>query len=235
MRGLPPETLKRLILSVGTHRRDRPLSPVEVAEVCERAVAAGASLAELAQACQFDGTTMISRFLRLLKLSSEVRHLVDWGQGSDSTVGFTAASQLSRLVNGNDQVLACHAALEHRLTSKEIEQAVQLRLRSRRPMGQCVHDVLEMRPRVERRHLLVGGITSDAVRRWLSGMTQAERDKVFAAVLLADHPEARRFGARLGVERFTITGDESMTPLVAQREALETRINARLAEKAGQA
>lgn len=228
-----PEALKRLILSVGTHRQDRPFSPVEVAEVYEKALAAGASLEDLARVSQFDGTTMVSRFLRLLRLSPEVRHLVDWGQGSDSTIGFTAASQLSRLENGTDQVRACHAALEHQLTSKEIEQAVQLRLRSRRSIDECVREIVQMRPTIERRHLLIGAITSDAVRRMLAGITQAERDRLFRAVLAEEYPEAARFGARLGVERFTITGDESMTPLLAKREALEARVNGCLANKLG--
>ncbi len=89
---LTNEERRQLLLSVGTHRGQRPLSPFEVAELFARAISKGATLAECAAAASLEGTTWVSRFLRLLKLPSTVTHLVDWGGGS-GTIGLNRKAQ----------------------------------------------------------------------------------------------------------------------------------------------
>ena len=51
MRGLSVDVQKKLLLSVGSHRASRPLSPVEVAEAVQVSLDAGAVGAILAFAC----------------------------------------------------------------------------------------------------------------------------------------------------------------------------------------
>ena len=41
MRGLSPYEVRQLILSVGTRKSERPLSPVEVAKLMQKALEAG--------------------------------------------------------------------------------------------------------------------------------------------------------------------------------------------------
>ena len=50
MKGIADLEYQGLLRSVGTHRNTRPLSPVEVAELLGKAVAAGATRSECAQA-----------------------------------------------------------------------------------------------------------------------------------------------------------------------------------------
>ena len=68
-----------LLLSVGTHRGQRSLSPVEVANIFAKVLAAGGRCPTAPRAARLEGTTIVARFLRLLKLPKSVRHLVDWG------------------------------------------------------------------------------------------------------------------------------------------------------------
>ena len=93
---IEPELMRNLILSVGTHKGKRPLSPVEVAEGFQKAEKSGMTDQELADLVQLRYPTMIGRFKRLLNLSPDLRHLVDWGSSS-STISFTAASEVTRL------------------------------------------------------------------------------------------------------------------------------------------
>lgn len=215
MRGLSPETLQKLLLSVGSHRVERPLSPIEVGRALQDARDAGASLNDLAKALHLDGTSMVSRFLRLLTLSTEVQHLVDWGQTA-STIAFTAASELSRLNSSHDQERVSQAALERQLTSPEVKQVVQICLRSQQPIEDCIAQVLRLRPRVERRHVFVGAVVGDALRARLSALPQVRRDEVLRRVVLARFPSIATFGSRLGIDRYTITGGDELAVALTQ-------------------
>ena len=90
--GLTALELGRLRMSVGygTHKKGRPLSPVEVGSLLQKARAEGVSLEECARAIQLDGTGHIGRFLRILDLPNHIQHLIDWGSGKN----FVASRQL---------------------------------------------------------------------------------------------------------------------------------------------
>jgi len=124
--GLSPAEQKALILSVGTHRAKRELTPCEVAALYQRALLSGASKAQCSEETHL-GTTWIARFLSLLQLDPTVRHLVGWGQTED-TLAFTAAVDISRIPREEHEYLF-RRALENSIRSKEIQQVVQIRLR----------------------------------------------------------------------------------------------------------
>jgi hypothetical protein len=194
----------------------------------KKATDSSTSLAECAEAMQLKGTSMISKFLRLLKLSPEVQHLVDWGH-SGATISFTAAWRLTELLNLKDQTRACDAILEHQLTSREVEQLIQLRMRSRKPIAECIRGVLRMRPHVERRHVFIGAIVSEKVRDKLSAMVQEERDKLLGQVLRKLYSDLSGFACRLGVERFTIVGGDDVAAILTRgNKDFEGTINAAL-------
>ena len=92
--GLSTDEERDLILSVGTHRPGRMLTPVEVAELLQRALDAGASSESIAKRCLLEGTTTISRFLRLLDLEEASKHLVVFGSKKGS-LGFTTAMEVA--------------------------------------------------------------------------------------------------------------------------------------------
>jgi len=229
--GLSPEQYKGLILSVGSHREERSLSPVEVATTFCRMRENGASLRDCAAAVHLDGTAMVSRFIRLLELHPNVRHLVDWGQ-TGATVAFTAASELARLPE-QEHELAFTAALENQLSSTEVKQLVQARLRSGRDIGECVLSVLRLRPKVERRFLFIGLVTSEAVRQHLASISQRQRDLLMREAVRKLVPETQ-LAARLGPDAFTVSSMEDLSQLSQGEDGdFEARVNDLIAEKAG--
>jgi len=233
MRGLSPEVQRDLILSVGTHRASRRLSPVEVAEAIETSLASGSTVQELAIELRLD-PTMIPRFRRLLKLPAEIKHLVDWGQGQ-SRLSFETALQIARLTSTKEQQEVAEAALKHGLGKVETIQIVQIRERSGRSITECIGDVLRMRPQIERRHLLIGAITSEKVRIALGQMTQQERDQLLKSAIISHSPELPPWEGRLGVERFTLLGSDAFGA-AAQRlpGGFEEAVNAYLDEEVSQ-
>lgn len=208
IQGLEPDELRDLILSVGTHRGQRRLSPVEVARLFDRALKAGSTPKGLADTVRFSGTTMVHRFLQLLTLDARVSHLVDWGR-SDSTVAFTAAAQIARLP-AVDHLEVFEGALIHQLSTGEVKELVQLRLRSGRRVDACLTEIRDMRPEVVEHHIFVGAVTSPQSREQLVSMTQLERDALFEVVLMSSLPAADGVSWRLGSERFVIAGDKQM-------------------------
>ena len=228
MKGLSPEQQKQLILSIGVHQSTRPLTPVEVGSLLKTAVLAGNTPRQLAEFVHLEGATMISRFMRLLELPNEVHHLVDWGT-SQSTIGFTAASELARLKATSDQNALITAALENKLSNAEIKQIVQARTRSHRDIQQCITEILGMRPNIQRIHVFIGSVTGETIRQKLSALTQRERDEILSRVLHEIYPDLDKFAARLGIQRFTITGGEAVAAtLKSGKLDFEGAINKRL-------
>ena len=203
--GLTALELGRLRMSVGygTHKKGRPLSPIEVGSLIQRACSEGMSLKECARAIQLDGTGHIRRFVRILDLPDDIRHLIDWGS-KRGLLGFTSAVELARLENTEDQRALAKAVLSERLYSKEVRQAVQLRRRSRRSMAECIREVLNMRPQIEKRYIFVGSVTPENANA-LCNLSQAERDAKLT--LGIKDIGLRNVTGRLGHRFFTLVGN----------------------------
>ena len=228
--GLSPLELGRLRMSVGygSHRKGRPLSPIEVGAFLQRACAEGVSLEECARAIQLDGTGHIGRFLRVLELPDDIRHLVDWGSGK-RFVGFTSAVEVAKLDSTDDQRAVAEAVLSNGLSSKEVRQVVQLRKRSQRGISACVKEVLGMRPKIERRYVFVGSVAPDGVE-FLSKLTQAVRDSILASGV--KKVGLRCTSGRLGSRFFTLVGDEQFNASMSEvgKDNIEARLRSYIRE-----
>ncbi len=229
---LPVELRRKLILSVGTHRSERPLSPVEVAEALEMQIASGTTARDIAEALHLENTTMIGRFRRLLRLSPAIRHLVTWGQ-SPSSISLTVASELARLDSADTQQQVVDAALENGLKSSEVRQVVQILQRSDQSTSEAIQSVLKLRPQVTRRHVMVGAVLSSALKSSLTDMTQAERDSLLARSIRKHQPDLPSFSGRLATERFTLVGGEELAAaLKTLSDGFESVVNACLEAEA---
>jgi hypothetical protein len=230
VRGISTDIQKKLLLSVGSHKATRLLSPVEVAEAVQASLDAGSTLQQIAEFLHLEGTSVLTKFVRLLRLSPAVRHLVDWGR-SQSTIGFTAASEVARLNDHEGQMQLCQAGLQHQLGSSEMKQILQLHQRSRRPLTDCVAEILKLRPSVQRVHVFLGAVTDPGMRRRLAAVSQLDRDVAMRNAVQRAFPRLAKFGCRLGSEKFTITGDEDVSAQLAQGgKDFEAAINKALAE-----
>lgn len=198
--------LGRLRMSVGYggHKRGRPRSPVELGLAIREALDAGMTLRECAAMLQFKGTGHIGRFLRILALPKDLRHLVDWGAGKGA-IGFTAAVEMVALKDEDEQRALADAILVKALRSKEVRQVVQLRRRTEKPINSCIDEIVGMRIVVERRYVFVGSVPDECGAK-LATLTQKRRNDLLASGM-------RTLGlncatGRLGVRFFTLVGDE---------------------------
>lgn len=228
--GLSALELGRLRLSVGygTHKKGRPLSPIEVGSFIQKACSEGVSLDECAQAIQLDGIGHIRRFLHILKLPEDIQHLVDWGSGK-GIIGFTSAVELTKLENPEDQRTLAQFILSSDISSKEIRQVAQLRRRSGRSIQESVKEVIGMRPEVVRRYVFVGSIDPDNSAA-LGRLTQAERDSIMKSGIKA--MSLQQVAGRLGEKFFTLVGQESFDASMREigKENIERRLRSHIAE-----
>lgn len=212
--GLSALELGRLRVSVGygTHKIGRPLTPVEVAQLIERARRAGNSLSDCAREIRIDETGL-SRFLRLLELPEDIRHLVDWG-GGNGVLGFSQSVELLKIRSSDQLRTIARAVLEHDLTSKETRQVAQLLKRSGRPPEDVVNEVMGMRPIIERKYVFIGSVSEQALSAALANCTQREKDTLLRRALAT----LDLLGAtgRLGTKRFTLVGDEEFGSSMAK-------------------
>lgn len=229
---LAPQELRGLILSVGTHKAERPLSPLEVGVLVRKATQRGSDLKDIAQATQLEGTTQLSRFMKLLELPQDTHHLVDWGKSSGGGVGFTTAFEIARLDSADDMRAAMAAVIEHGLSSAEARSLVQLRKRGKQSIADCINATVKMRPTVEIRRVLIGAVNDRDVQAELATKTQAERDKLLSAWIQKRGLRDPRIVAKLAPDRFTIAGPDSLLAAAASAaEAFEAELNASLAQQ----
>ena len=221
--GLSALELGRLRMSVGygTHRKGRPLSPIEVGVLLRKALQHGATLADCAEAVELHSTG-VSRFLRILDLPSDLQHLIDWGSGKDF-VGFSAAVETRKLKDVEDQRAVADAILSSSLNSKEVRQVIQLRQRSGRTIRKCVQEVLRMRPKLVKRYVFIGSVASENIEE-LQEFAQSVRD----SMLVTGMEKVGLKGAtgKLGARFFTLVGDERFN--ASMREVGKEKIEAQL-------
>lgn len=232
MKGLSTQETKDLIVSVGTHRKERRLSPLEVARLVKKSLDAGATRNECAERLGI-GNTQLSTFLRLLELSPEIQHLAEWGGSGKVGIAFSSLAKLARLP-ADDQAYAAEAVLSHELTWKEVVELVQQATRSSKSIQDTIGAVLKRRPAVETRHLLVGGITSNSVRSKLASLSQAKRDETFNELLVLLLGAGEKVSGRLGITHFAVMGD--MNPASAlglSADEFERAVNDKLAKRLG--
>lgn len=211
--GLSALEIGRLQMSVGygTHKKGRPLSPVEVGQLLRRALESGASLQDCAKILNL-GSSMLSRFLHVLDLPADLRHLVGSGRSSAAKIGFTTAVELVRVPAPDDQRAIATAILERGLETSEVRQVAQIRRRSGRPIDECLKEVIGMRPTVERVYVFMGAIVDADVQAALTTLTQAERNALLHSALKAIGFDA---AGRLGEQLFTLVGDEHLNSRVS--------------------
>ena len=229
--GLSTLELGRLRMSVGygRHKKGRPLSPIEVGLILRSARDEGVSLRDCANVIGLDGTGHIGRFLRILDLPHDLQHLVDWGADRNA-IGFSSAVELVRLREADDQHAVARSILADGLSSKEVRQIGQLRIRSGRTIGACIKEVLGMRPIVERRYVFIGSIVDQNVEDALIKLTQAERDSILESGIKLLN--LRGASGRLGKRFFTLVGDECFDVSMKSigKESIEARLRTHISE-----
>ena len=224
MIGLEPQEYQALLRSVGTHRGERVLSPLEVSRLLKKAMTAGATRKQCADSLHL-GQTLVGNFLKLLELDPDIRHLVDWGNSTGATISFSSMVVLARLRRA-DQIQAADAILRYQLTSSEVVQLVQISERSPKILGQCIDGILDLRPKIEIRHLFAGAVNSENLRQHLATLSQEKRNQLFDSVMATLLDSKGLISGRLGETNFTILSSlDFPTRLGLDPDELEKAIN----------
>lgn len=225
--GLSHTELQSLILSVGTHRGHRRLSPMEVATLLRQAMEAGTSRQALSESLKIS-ETQVSRFIRLFDLEPELRDLADWGSGNAATIPFSSLLEIVRLAP-SQQFEVVESALTHRLTKAEFRQISQISERSRREIHDCIADVVERRPQVQMQFVLIGSIQQNKLQEYLDTQLQNARDCLLKKVLDKLGQPSQAIQGRLGSRTFTILAGHDIVDLLdMDPDAIEAFVNERL-------
>ena len=204
---LSPLDRGRLRMSVGysTHKKGRPLSPIEVAKRLFNIHKWGKSWEECASMVGLKGTSQVMRFQKLLGLPEDLQHLVNWGVSKDS-ISFSSAVELTKLQDLDDQRIVANSILTDGLGKKEVQQIAQLHIRSGRTIVQCIAEILGMRPIIERRYIFIGSIIDSETLQKLSELTQSQQNSLLKQGV--DHLNLKGASGRLRERFFTLVGDE---------------------------
>jgi hypothetical protein len=202
--GLNQEERSRLIRSVGTHRGVRPLSPIEVARLLAKALEHSTPDA-VAEEVEFRGTTMVTRFVRLLDLPEEFQPLVDWGQSSGG-IPFSAATAVGGLSQETQRTLL-NLILSGELDPRDLKQVVPI-LRMGHTVSDAISEAGKLRPVVVRRHLLIGAVAISQRER-IASLDQDQRESVLRSAIADLLPSRDLVTARLLPERFAIITNDS--------------------------
>ena len=224
MKGLTTAEHQSLILSIGTHRRIRRLSPVEVANLIQKSVHAGMSRTDCATALGVQAD-QISRFLRLLQLHPEVRCLASWGNSDLGKVPFTTLTYLTPLT-WEDQMHVTSAIIQHRITKEEVKQIIQIFRRSNASPSESVRRVLKMRSRVEDKYIFFGMIHSDDCRQYLSKLSSRQRIAAMENIIAEIIPHPHMATGRLYPSTFSIVSEKNLSELTdMDTENIEEWVN----------
>lgn len=228
--GLSEEEFDRLHLSVGTHRSNRPLSPIEVGCYCLAIRDSGVRLKEIARHLSLEGPSMIARFVKILDLDEEIQHLVDWGESMASVIGFSTAFEIVSAPNEIHRDLA-YAVCERGLTKSEVKSVRQLTERSSKPLTQCIEEVFNRRAVNVIRQVIIGAIDNEDTAQKLGGLLQSERDELLSKVLTTLYPKIEDFTGKLGQSHFTVIGSNSVGATIGADPEFEESVSNLLADK----
>jgi hypothetical protein len=206
MKGLSVNEMRDLIISVGTHRGQRKLLPINVAKLIQKSLISGSSLDEVSEQITLS-KRVIQKFISLLSLPIEIQSVVGWGS-DPTTISFTAAAEIARLEAENEKQILAKAALETSISVPEMKQVVQIRKRSGKSIDQSIEAVLKQRVEIERRHLIIGKLISEDLLAQIPVISQSDRNQLLSRVLVQNGFGKATYGVKLSEEFFYIVGDE---------------------------
>lgn len=215
---LKEEDFDELILSVGIHRKRRSLRPIEVARrmktVLDGGVLQGAetisfTVNSLARRLGFRDSSMLPRFLSLLKIPTEFQEMVEWGarRGAMSHLTFSIASAISTLPLEQQRDLILEV-FKRELNKQETISVIQLLRRNPSiSLQDSVSEVLRMRPQKIYHEILIGSFPPGSSMA-NSSLPTGRKEAVLNSVLKPIFQGERATG-RISENHFLISTSEN--------------------------
>lgn len=148
---LEPEEWALVLASIGTHRRERPIDPVTLAEMFERTPWTNE---EIAKRLSVTSRTVVM-FKHLLCLPENIRALLQTGK-----ISIDEGDKLSTLKKDTfSQQLLAKAITDGAIGADLVKSAVRFKNRNPDlPIGNCIDMALKAKPTIEKRHILVTSV-----------------------------------------------------------------------------
>ncbi|MEH2295051.1 hypothetical protein [Nostoc sp.] len=154
--SLSSEERRDLILSIGTHKKNRRLSPIQVAQLLNRLYQIQEiSLNQIAQELELKDSSILRRFLLLLSLPPEIQPLVNWGT-SPGYLSFSVASEISRVKESENINILAKDALENQRSKEEVRAILQCNLRGGGSLTHCIETIDSTRTKVIHHYVFLG-------------------------------------------------------------------------------
>ena len=132
-----------LLATLGTHRRDRPLSPLEAALKLKEELNSGVRPEQYPVSVY-----TIRKFQSLLRLPDSVKKMLGWGGVRNGEIGLEAACRILALKESLDREILAKETVERELSQKEVSKVVRYKRRlNKKPIEDCIDSVVEMRPK----------------------------------------------------------------------------------------
>ena len=156
-------TYANLLLSVGIQgddlKRERPLTPIEVASLIQRLIKEnneplhiisarlGLGRGKTQDIYKKTDTSQISIFLDLLKLSKRSQKVLGYGRSDSDKISFSTGAQIAKLTDFDEQDKVIQSSLEKGIKKKEARKIVQYRkTHPKVTIEECIKKILKIRP-----------------------------------------------------------------------------------------
>jgi hypothetical protein len=150
----------RIIASVGTHKKKRPESILEIAKSMEADLPNYAK-AELARKYDFKGPTMVDRFLGVLKLPPDIQRRVAWG----GPLGLDKAYRISKLSSDDEKRRLVEEIFKTPMSTMEVRHVLELKRKNPElTIDELVKLVRSYRPVINEIQVLVVELDEDTKR-----------------------------------------------------------------------
>ena len=195
----------------------RPVKPLEVAQCFEMLLSKDGdwswSRKELAEYMGLTGTTLIGKFLLLLKLPEAIGSFIEWGRSSGGWIGYSSAKELGKCKPEHIEALF-HSALKYKMTKNEIRSVKQLEERSKSSIEESVARVVGRRSSVVHKIIWIG-YADERIQAFLSPLLQKQRDEWFQPILCEMGLEG--VDGKVSGEKIILLGVESkISPFISK-------------------
>jgi hypothetical protein len=160
--SLSSDERRDIVLSIGTHKKNRRLSPIQIAQLVHRLYQTqGISLDRIAMDLDLKDSSILRRFISLLSLPSELQPLIIWG-ASPGYLSFSVASEISRAKENDKINILSKDALENQRSKEEVRAIIQCNRRGGGSINQCIEKIEAARCKIIQHYVFLGQLSSTA-------------------------------------------------------------------------
>ena len=149
------------LLSLGTHKKNRPFEPIEVSKLTQRLIDENPTedINRIAKRTPVS-VDQLREFLKLSKLPEQVQNILGWGRDNRENLAFSAGAIISELKEPKDMERLGKSAIMNNLKKNEIERIVSLKKNYEdRSIDECIEEVKKLRPLIEEGYMFVSHIS----------------------------------------------------------------------------